>query len=466
MTEPTTMQTSDFAPPVQSMMPAVALGLAAFLTNFDVTAVVIALPAMARELGFSVAGYAWVMDAYSLAFTGSLLIAGALADRYGRRLAMLGGNAAFALTSLMCGVAWDGPVLWAVRAFQGIGAAFVLTGGIALIANTYPQPVARTRAFAWLGVMSGIAMASGPTVGGLVSSWFGWRWIFFVNVPACALVAWGVPRLVVEARENAPRPLDVFGTIVLTAALALLVEAMFHGRTSTVHLVGGLALGALFFAAFVIQQKRRKHPILDPGVFAQPTMIGIATLLFAVSIGYWAVLVYLPLFLSTTFGWSSETAGLALLTATLPMLLLPPLGGWLVRQLGWRRHFAIALAAIVAGNASIAIALATIDGAPPLAPIICSMIAIGVGVALAHPQLSGAVVALVPTDQAGMASAVTVVIRQAGFAIGIAVLGAVVRGEGSALNFFWLFSVAAMASMAGLAAALALLPSPTTTSKR
>jgi MFS family permease len=327
MTKPTTMQSSDFAPPMQSMMPALVLGLASFLTNFDVTAVVIALPAMARELGSGVAGYAWVMDAYSLAFTGSLLIAGALADRYGRRLAMLSGNAVFACASLICGVAWDGPVLWAARAFQGIGAAFVVTGGIALIANTYPEPVARTRAFAWLGVMSGIAMASGPTLGGLVSSWVGWRWIFFLNLPACGLIAWGVPRLVAEVRENVPRPLDVFGTILLTAALALLVEALLHGRTSAAHLVGGLAISALLFAAFVIQQRRRKHPILDPGVFAQPAMIGVATLLFAVSIGYWAVLVYLPLFLSTALGWSSETAGLALLITTLPMLLLPPLGG-------------------------------------------------------------------------------------------------------------------------------------------
>ena len=119
------------------MMPALLLGMAAFLTNFDVTAVVIALPTVARELGLDVAGYAWVMDAYSLAFTACLLFAGALADRYGRRRSMLVGNSIFALASLACGMAWDGPTLLVARALQGIGAAFIVTGGFALIARVY-----------------------------------------------------------------------------------------------------------------------------------------------------------------------------------------------------------------------------------------------------------------------------------------------------------------------------------------
>jgi MFS family permease len=187
-------------------------------------------------------------------------------------------------------------------------------------------------------------------------------------------------------------------------------------------------------------------------------MFGIATLLFAVSIGYWAVLVYLPLVFTGAFGWSSDTAGIALLAATLPMLLLPPLGSRLAGQLGWRHHFSVALAIMTAGNAIIAIGLAM--SGQTLAPIICGMIAIGVGVALAHPQLSGAVVALVPGDQAGMASAVTVVMRQSGFAIGIAILGAVIHVDGASISYVWLFVAATVASMMGLAAALVFLPLP------
>jgi MFS family permease len=195
-------------------------------------------------------------------------------------------------------------------------------------------------------------------------------------------------------------------------------------------------------------------------------MIGIAILLCAVSIGYWAILVYLPLFFAAAFDWSSEVGGIALLTATLPMLFLPPLGGRLVDRLGWRLHFALALAILAAGNATIAIALISDGSAPPLIPTFCGTAAIGVGVALAHPQLSGAAVSLVPPDLAGLASAVTVVMRQAGFAVGIAVLGALLDTQGSAISYIWLFSAAAMASAAGLVAALVLLPAPAGASKK
>jgi MFS family permease len=465
MTQPTNMSDNGSGRPAQSMMPALLLSMAAFLTNFDVTAVVIALPTVARELRFDVAGYAWVMDAYSLAFTACLLFAGALADRYGRRWAMLVGNGIFALASLACGMAWDGPTLLGARALQGIGAAFIVTGGFALIASVYVQARARTNAFALAGVMSGVAMAFGPTIGGLVSAWIGWRWIFLINLPACALVAWGVPRLVAEAREAVPRPLDILGVVLFTCALTALVEALLHGRTSTSHMVAGLAISAVFLAAFGIQQRSRDNPILDPGIFVQPAMIGIAILLCAVSIGYWAILVYLPLFFAAAFNWSSEVAGIALLAATLPMLFLPPLGGRLVNHLGWRLHFALALAFLAAGNATIATALIP-DGSAPLIPTFCGIVAIGVGVALAHPQLSGAAVSLVPPDLAGLASAVTVVMRQAGFAVGIAVLGAVLHIQESAISYVWLFSAAAMASAAGLIAALVLLPAPAAASKK
>ena len=443
------------------MMPALLLGMAAFLTNFDVTAVVIALPAIARELGLDIAGYAWVMDAYSLAFTSCLLFAGAVADRYGRRRTMLVGNGIFALASLACGLAWDGPALLVARVLQGIGAAFIVTGGFALIASVYTEARARTDAFALVGVMSGVAMAFGPTMGGLVSSWIGWRWIFLINLPACALVAWGVPLLVAETREAVPRPLDLLGVTLFTAALTTLVEALLHGRSSTLHLVAGLALSTAFFAAFGIQQKARAAPILDPGIFARPAMIGIAILLCAVSVGYWAVLVYLPLFLAAAYGWSSEVAGLALLAATLPMLFLPPWGGRLVGRLGWRLHFAVALAILAAGNAAMALALLWGGSAPPLVPTFCGIAAIGVGVALAHPQLSGAAVSLAPPDLAGIASAVTVVMRQGGFVVGIAVLGAVLSDQGSAISYLWPFVVAAAASAAGVVAALVLLPAST-----
>lgn len=439
------------------MWPALALGLAPSLANFDVTAVVVALPAIAGELRLDIAGYAWVMDAYSLAFTASLLVAGALADRFGRRSALLWGNLIFALASLACASAWDGMSLNLARAVQGLGAAFVVTGGIALIASAYPQPAARTRAFSWLGVMSGIAMALGPTLGGLVSSWLGWRWIFVAPLPVCILVAWGIPRLVGEAREASPRPLDIVGMVVLTAALFVVVEALLHARAASMLLPAGCGLALILIAIFVIQQSRRAQPIFDPAIFLRPVMVGIAVLLAAVSIGYWAVLVYLPLFLSASLGVRADTTGLVMLAATLPMLVVPLLGGRIVSALGWRWYFALALAIMTIGSGGFVAALTTNDTANQW-PVISAMIVIGLGAALAHPQLSGAVVALVPHEQAGMASAVTIVMRQAGFAIGIAAFGALLSASDRAEAYIWPFAGATLVCALGVLAAVILLP--------
>lgn len=440
-----------------SRWPALALGMAAFLTNFDVTAVIVALPTIAHELKLGIADYAWVMDAYSLAFTGALLVAGALSDRYGRRKAMLLGNLAFAVASLTCGLAWDGLSLSLARAAQGVAAAFVVTGGIALIATTYPQAEARTRAFSWLGVMSGIAMALGPTLGGIISSWLGWRWIFLANIPACALVAWVVPRLIDEARGVIQRPIDIVGMALLTSALFVLIESMLRGRSVPKALLVGCGLTFLLLAAFVFQQRRRAQPIFDPTVFLRPAMVGIATLLTSVSIGYWALLVYLPPFLAAALGLSTDMGGIALLAATLPMLFVPPLGGRSVTALGWRWHFALALAIMTMGSALFAVAL-TSGGAWEPWLIVGAMILSGIGAALAHPQLSGAVVALVPAEQAGMASAVTIVMRQAGFAIGVAALGALLSNTEQADAYAWLFTCAAAACGSGILAAIMLLP--------
>jgi EmrB/QacA subfamily drug resistance transporter len=435
------------------MQPALALGLAGFLANFDVTSVIVALPVIARELGLGTAGYAWIMDAYSLAFTGCLLIAGALADRHGRRRALLAGNIAFAIASIACGLAWDGPSLILARACQGLAAAFLITGAFALVAGSYPDATSRARAFSWLGVITGIGMALGPTIGGLVTQAVGWRWIFFANIPVCLLLAVWAPRLVAEQREPMPRPLDFLGMALLTGALCVLVEALLHGKGSPLRLAIGLSVAAALLAAFVVQQRRRTSPIFDPTVFLTRPMIGIAALLAAVSIGYWAVLVFLPPFLLAAFGWTSDRAGLAMLAATLPMLFVPLAGGRLVGRLGWRQYFTAALGIMAMGSTL------------PVWLAIVAMAILGMGAALAHPQLTGAVVALAPPAQAGMASAMTVVMRQGAFAIGIAILGALVSTPNVASGYTAPLILAAVASICGALAAVVCLPVATAKAK-
>jgi EmrB/QacA subfamily drug resistance transporter len=431
--------------------PALVLALAGFLTQFDVTAVIVVLPSIGSELGFGISGYAWVMDAYSLAFTAALLASGALADRFGRRLALLTGNAVFAVASLLCTVAWDGPSLWLARGVQGVAAAFVITGSFALIAGLYPQPRARARAFGLAGIVSGVAMAIGPTLGGALATWPGWRWIFLANLPVCLATIWIVPRLVGESRDHTGRRIDLVGIVLLTLALGLVIESLLSAHQSSSRELASGGAGGVLLALFVWQQRRRAEPVLDPVLLRQKAMIAVSLLLITVSVAYWAVLVYLPLFLQRTFGFTIEWTGLVMLAATVPMVVLPPYAGALAPRWGWRRLFATGLAVIALGDAMLAATTLNALGIDPLWLTLSGMAVIAIGAALVQAQLSGAVVALAPPARAGMASALTIVMRQGGFAVGIAGLGATLS-SGYAVLF-----LAAMAAALVGAASTALL---------
>jgi MFS family permease len=435
-----------------------ALGLGTFLVLFDVTAVVVAMPGIARELGFAVAGSAWVIDAYSLAFAGALLASGALADRFGRRRSMLTGNAVFLVASIACGLATDGPMLLASRVVQGVGAAFMVTGAIALVAGSFPNLGQRARAFGIIGVISGVAMALGPTLGGLLASWFGWRWIFFANVPFCLALALAVPRLVAETNDPDGPPLDLAGIALLTISLGLAIDALLRRDGSLTIRAACLAGSAIAALLFVLQQWRSSRPVLDPRIFATSAMAGAGALLTAIQFGYWAVLVYLPLFLSAGLMVSMEVAGVALLAATLPMLLVPLIGGRFVTLWGWRRFFVVAFGIMAAGDALLVLAAVSASPAMRLAATSAGMLTIGIGAALANPQMSSVVMALAPPTQAGMASAVTLIVRQAGFAISIAALGATLTSTDTATAFAAPFALAAFAALVAIAAALIWLP--------
>jgi MFS family permease len=305
-----------------------------------------------------------------------------------------------------------------------------------------------------MGVVSGVGMAIGPTLGGVLTAWISWRWIFFINVPLCLLVAILIPRLVDESVAEEKRPLDPVGVVLLTGALALLIDATLRVRENVLMAacLSGAALALIVL--FALQQRHRKDKLLDPVIFATRGMVGVGLLLIAVSVGYWAILIYLPPAMQSTFGWSADRIGLALLAATAPMLIVPLIGGGLVTRIGWRRHFALSLLFIAAGDLLLLASMSGVGTSETLMLMVVGMFLIGIGASLAHPQLSGAMLALAPPDRAGMASAVTIVARQGGFAIGIAALAAI----GGGLATPPLFAAAAATAIVGAIAAIVLLP--------
>lgn len=435
-----------------------ALGLGTFLTLFEVTAVVVAMPAVTNDVGFGIAGMAWMIDAYSLAFTATLMASGALADRFGCRRCLLSGNAVFLVASLLCGSASAAPMLLAARAMQGIGAAFMTTGATSLLAHAFPDIRQRSRAFGINGVISGIAMALGPTMGGALAAWLGWRWIFFSNIPFCVALALAVPRLVTETNVSAGRKIDPAGIALLTVSLGLFVDALLMHR-GAVGITGAcLVLGVAATCLFSSRQRRHPHPVFDPRVFGTTLMAGAGVLIVALQFGYWAPLVYLPLFLGVALHLSLDMAGTTLLAATLPMLLVPLIGGHLALRWGWRSLFILAFALIAIGDALIVAAALSGGMSVRLAAAITGMAMAGSGAALANPQMSGMVLAHVPPSQSGMASAATMVARQAGFVISIAILGAILGIAGSAHGFAKPFALSTAMAVLGILAAALLLP--------
>ena len=444
----------------------VALGLSTFLTLFDVTAVVVAMPAVAKDLGFGIAGMAWLIDTYSLAFTASLLTSGALADRFGRLRCLLTGNAMFLAASLLCGAAWTGPLLLAARVLQGVGAAFMTTGAIALLAHAFPNGEQRTRAFGINGVISGVAMALGPTLGGALAAWFGWRWVFFANIPICVALALAVPRLVAETHRSAERRIDPVGVALLTISLGLIVNALLmHDGSASVR-VACLIGGTMAACLFGWRQTRHPHPVFDPRVFATPIVVGACVLIVAIQFSYWALLVYLPLFLSVGLHASLDMAGVTLLAATLPMLLVPLIGGHLAVRWGWRQLFVLAFVLMATGDAFLVTAALSGTTAIRMAMAVVGMVLTGTGAALANPQMSGVVLAHVPPAQYGMASAMTMITRQAGFVISIASLGAALGTTEGADGFAKPFVFSAAVALLGVFAALVLLPGSSVDTKR
>lgn len=436
----------------------VFLALCNFLVTFDITAIVVAMPTMREEMSLSVSGFAWVMDAYSLTFTVLLTSAGALADRFGRRAVLIAGLLAFAVGSVVCAGAATPPWLWTGRVLQGLGAAFVICGCLALLAVLFPQRETRLKAFAFAGAISGGAMALGPAIGGFVTDHLGWRWVFWINLPIVMVVMIGILSTIRrdQITTGQGRKIDVAGVLTLTLFLSVTIWMLLHGPTiGSIELPTYFAyiLPALTLAMFLVSQKVQSEPIFGLALFKTRAFIGMCAVPLGLSMGYWAMLVYLPLFLRDAIGYSTGGVSLAMLAVTLPMVFLPFVGRRFAAGLGDGLFFVGGLIGLAGGCAIIT--LGAILGIPSLA--IGGMFLSGCSTAAVNAQVSGAIVTLAPPDRAGLASAIATTLRQGGFAVGIAFLGAALGGKHTGGEALTSFDFAPAFALAGLGAFLAAI---------
>jgi DHA2 family methylenomycin A resistance protein-like MFS transporter len=425
-----------------------------FFVLLDVTIVNVALPAIGRGTGAAhVADLQWVIDAYQLTLAGLLLAGGTLGDRYGHKRVVTIGFVIFGLASVACALAPGIGALVAARVVQGAGAALLLPGTLAVITRLYADREQRARAIGVWAAIGSLALPAGPVLGGLLVELLGWPWVFWINVPVIAVVVAVILRMVDES-EPEPRRLDVAGVVLGTATLGLVaftvIEAGRLGIGAPLVLAAAAA-SVLLVAAFVLVEHHRAEPVL-PLPLLRRAPIAVSTIVAAtMNFGMNGAMLLLILYLQTIRHRTPIEAGLSLLPLFLPLVLLPAHAGRVAGRRGPRPVMLAGLALLVAGFCL----LLPIRVDSGYLPLMLAMVVIGVGAALLTPSVVALAMGAAPPGREGLTSALNNTARQAGGAIGVAVLGAIAGDPARPASFMTgLHRAALVAAAAYLCAAL------------
>lgn len=401
----------------------VVVSSATAMLLLDVTVVNVALPVIAADLDASFDEVQWVIDAYALTLAATLLSAGALADRLGRRRVFAVGLALFTAFSALCGAATSGMFLDVARGLQGVGAAAMFAASLAILAHEFQG---RERGFAlgvW-GAVTGAALALGPLVGGVLVDASNWRWVFLVNLPVGAALLWATLRRLPESRDATPRGLDAGGLVTFGAAAFLMTFGLIRGNVDgwgSATVVGSLFAAVALLAAFVEIERRGVSPMLPPTLFRIPAFTGTAIVAFAQSFALYPLFLFLAIYLQGILGYSPTGTGLRLLPLTLVLLAVAPLSGRLTSRIELR-------VPLVAGLVLIACGLLLMRGPDPAAgwtDLLPGFVVVGFAIGVLSPALAAAMVGVLPHERGGLASGVNNTFRQLGIAVGIAALGAI-----------------------------------------
>ena len=399
----------------------VAVCLGTFMLLLDITIVNVALPDIQRALHSSFADLQWVVDAYALTLASFLLTAGSLADIYGRRVLYLIGLVVFTGASALCGFATSTLMLQLSRGLQGVGGAIMFAVSLALLADAF-RGKDRGVAFGVWGAVTGLAVAIGPLIGGVLTSGLSWRWIFFVNVPiGIAAVALTTMRVAESRAPRAAGP-DWLGFSLFTVALSSLVYGLIESnqRSFTDGLVlGCLALAAVLLAVFVIVELRGAQPMFDMKLFKLPTFSGGAVAAFGLSASIFSMLLYLVLYLQDILGYSPLATGVRLMVISGGILVTSTVAGRLTSRVPIRLLVGPGLIVVGIGL----LLMRGLDAGSAWTHLIPGMIVAGIGVGIVNPPLASTAVGVVPPQRAGMASGINSTFRQVGIATGIALLG-------------------------------------------
>jgi EmrB/QacA subfamily drug resistance transporter len=400
-----------------------AMCFALFMIMLDNTVVNVALPSIQRSLHSSIGSLEWTVNGYTLVFAVLLVTGGRLGDIFGRRRMFLFGVVVFAASSAAAGFAPTQEWLVAGRALQGVGAAFMMPGTLSIISNTFP-PAERGRAIGtWAGV-SGLALAIGPALGGALSEYASWRWIFFLNLP---VAAGAVVMTLFAARESydrtVGRSVDVPGIASLSLALTTLVLALVKGNGwgwGSTRVVALLVAAAAAFVAFAAIERRARNPMLELEFFRSRTFLGANLVAFVVSFAMLAMFFFVALYMQNVLHFGALQAGIRFLPSTLLVIASAPIAGRLADRIGSRPL-------MVAGLTLVAISLlldARVTATSGYGTLLVPFAMMGLGIGMTMSPMSTAAMNAVRAEKAGGASGILSMNRMVGATFGVAVAGA------------------------------------------
>jgi EmrB/QacA subfamily drug resistance transporter len=434
--------------------------VAVFMSFLDLSIVNIAFPDIRASFAdVSLPHLSWVLNAYNVVFAAALIPAGRLADRFGRRRLFFIGAVTFLAASVMCGLAGSVDLLIAARAVQALGAAVLVPTSLGLLLPEFPLSQRATATAVW-GATGAVAAAAGPSLGGLLVDWQGWRWVFFVNLLIGVPALLAARELLHEQRGAETTYPDGLGALLLTAGVAALALAIVEGPDwgwASARVLGALAFAAVTLPLFVVRSARHRVPIIELSLFRVRSFAVAGAGVFVFALGFYALLLANVLFLTGVWGYSVLHAGVALTPGPLMAALAAPVGGRLSDRFGQRVVAVPGGLLFGAGAAMLALQL----GAVPhyASQFLPAVLLTGTGVGLSFAGFGSAAVAELPRSRYATGSAISSTFRQLGAVLGISGLIAVLGtpGSASALDSFqrvWALIALTGAVAAGTALAL------------
>jgi EmrB/QacA subfamily drug resistance transporter len=394
------------------------------IASLDATVVNIALPTIGREFHTGIAALQWVMTGYTLTLAAFLLIGGSLGDRFGRRRVYLIGIVWFALASAACGFAPDALFLILTRLLQGVGAALLTPGSLAILEASF-VPADRARAIgAWSG-LSGVAVAAGPLIGGYLISAASWRWIFFINLPiAVAVIALGVRHLPESRDPGVTGRIDYAGALAAVVFLTGITFAFIEAPTlgwSSPSVIAMTAVGVAGLAAFLIREHTAASPMMPLSIFAERQFAATNAVTFIVYAALTGATFLLPVMLQVVSGYSPLASGFALLPLTIIMLALSARSGQLATRIGPRLQMSVGPIVVGAGLAMLTFAT---SGTSYWIYVLPAVLVFGIGLAITVAPLTATAMSSAPPEHSGIASAVNNDVARFGGLLAVAILPA------------------------------------------